>query len=212
MSTYPVEHDTRLLELYREAAKAEQNRLWAIGTLQHQSRPKGTWSHQDRRSLKEVLAAHEELRTGENMAWHQQDLDKAIEKYNITTAVLRAIEGRIAEHEMGYAGWSRFFLVTSSSGLVHSSMHCSTCNKGRKATQFALLPSFSGRPVDGLVDLVGPALCSVCFSSAPTEWTDAVRIPGRIAEYLLTLGEDEFRSELKTYKANQAAKAAKKGS
>ena len=75
-----------------------------------------------------------------------------------------------------------------------------------------MLPSFSGRPVDGLVDLFGPALCSVCFPQAPTDWTDAVRIPARIAETLLTLGEDEFRAELAKYKTKQAAKAAKKGS
>ena len=215
MSTNPIEHDTRLLDLFREAAKADQMLGWKLSTLRHATRPREIrWERDDKRSIKEIVAAAEALIAEGDVRMLQQmgTPSHFLHEYRVALSDLREAEGRIVENERAYAGWQRFFLVTSSSGLVHSSMHCHTCNKGRKQTTFALIPSFSGRAVDGLVELVGPALCSVCFPAAPVEWTDAVRIPGRIAEYLLSLGEDEFRAELATYKTKQAAKAAKKGS
>src|SRR5262245_51454229 len=38
--------------------------------------------------------------------------------------------------------WTRFFLVTD--GHIHSSMECSTCNKGHEPTLFGWLPELSG--------------------------------------------------------------------
>ena len=228
MSTYEVDHDTRLLELYRDHANAEQTLRWK--TAQYRSESLGRTDRRqfgkDARTLDQVAADMQARRDEAIPFWNERSsdsadaermiayvvgkLDEVENAYAEAVAAVEAIEVAIRDHEQAYAGWARFFLVTSSNGLIHRSMGCSTCNKGRSLTTFALLPSFSGRPVDGLVDLFGPALCSVCFPSAPTDWTDAVRIPARIAETLLTLGEEQFRSELATYKAKQAAKAAKK--
>jgi hypothetical protein len=72
------------------------------------------------------------------------------------------------ELEATYTGWSRFFLVTSSAGHVHSSMSCSTC---RPTTTYGWLPELSDTNEADAVDELGPTLCSVCFPSAPTEWT-----------------------------------------
>lgn len=66
------------------------------------------------------------------------------------------------------APWSRFFLVTSSDGHIHSSMSCSTC---RVTTEFGLLPELSGQTEADAVAAHGPLLCTVCFPSAPIEWT-----------------------------------------
>jgi hypothetical protein len=74
----------------------------------------------------------------------------------------------IVELDAYYTGWSRFFLVTSSQGHVHSSMHCPTC---RPTTTYGWLPELSGKTEADAVAEHGPALCSVCFPSAPTEWT-----------------------------------------
>ena len=60
--------------------------------------------------------------------------------------------------------WSRFFLVTSSAGHVHSSMVCHTC---RPSTTYGWRPDLSGKTEAEAVDKLGPALCSVCFTSAP---------------------------------------------
>lgn len=78
-----------------------------------------------------------------------------------------------AELESHYTGWSRFFLVTSSPGHVHSSMHCSTC---RVTTKFGWLPELSGKDEATAVRELGPTLCSVCFPSAPVEWTAGKKI------------------------------------
>ena len=89
--------------------------------------------------------------------------------------------------------WSRFFLVTSSSGHIHSSMCCSTCNKGRKATTFALLPELSGRDEKAAVEKLGPALCSVCFPSAPVEFVENAKVDKKLAEILAKKGSRGFR-------------------
>lgn len=66
-----------------------------------------------------------------------------------------------------YTGWSRFFVVTSSNGHIHSSMSCSTC---RPTTTFGWLPSLSDKSMSEAIAHFGPAaecLCSVCFPDAP---------------------------------------------
>jgi hypothetical protein len=65
-----------------------------------------------------------------------------------------------------YTGWSRFFVVTSSTGHIHSNMRCSTC---RWTTTFGWLPNLSGLTEADAVAECGPALCSVCFPSAPLD-------------------------------------------
>lgn len=82
-------------------------------------------------------------------------------------AELADVEARMEELEASYTGWSRFFLVTSSQGHIHSSMSCSTC---RPTTAYGWLPQLSGSTEAAAVEAHGPALCSVCFSSAPVEW------------------------------------------
>jgi hypothetical protein len=59
----------------------------------------------------------------------------ALDKAN--TARANAIIA-LETNEDEYTGWTRFFLVVSSAGHVHSSRSCHTCNKGRRSTQFAL--------------------------------------------------------------------------
>jgi hypothetical protein len=72
----------------------------------------------------------------------------------------------IRDLESRWTGWSRFFLVTSSAGHVHRSMACSTC---RPTTTYGWLPELSGQTEAQAVAELGPALCSVCFPSAPVE-------------------------------------------
>lgn len=104
--------------------------------------------------------------------------------------------------------WSRFYLVTSSSGHIHSSMCCSTCNKGQRRTTFALLPELSGKDEKAAVEKLGPALCSVCFPSAPVEFVENAKIDKKLAEILRTQGPEAFDEALKA--ANErAAKRAK---
>lgn len=101
---------------------------------------------------------------------HEQDnANRALNGYDEANAMLAATYEAMREHEAVFAEhrWSRFFLVTSSQGHIHSSMHCSTC---RPTTTYGWLPQLSGSTEAEAVEAHGPALCSVCFASAPVEW------------------------------------------
>jgi len=93
-------------------------------------------------------------------------------EYLAKLADQRAILADLAAKERAvadlYAGWSRFFLVTSSAGHVHRSMACSTC---RPTTTYGWLPELSGKDEAAAVAELGPNLCTVCFPSAPVAWT-----------------------------------------
>jgi hypothetical protein len=91
---------------------------------------------------------------------------EAFDKRNERIEECVRIQDEIRELQNLYTGWSRFFLVTSSPGHVHSSMHCSSC---RPTTTYGWLPELSDKSEDEAVAELGPSLCSVCFSSAPTE-------------------------------------------
>jgi hypothetical protein len=131
----------------------------------------------------------------------QADRDEAIAAWHATVEALDA-------HETAYTGWKRYFLVVSSAGLIHASQNCHTCNKGRSATQFALLPSMSGlSDMSSLVETCGAALCSVCFPEAPVSWVDAVRLPTSVTLVLFEQGEAAFQAALAAYRAKAAAKA-----
>jgi len=63
--------------------------------------------------------------------------------------------------------WSRYFLVVSSAGHIHSSTSCQTC---RLTTVFGWMPERSGQAEIEAIKSLGKhadALCSVCFPSAP---------------------------------------------
>ena len=91
-----------------------------------------------------------------------------------------------ASLEQLYTGWSRFFLVTSSSGHIHSSMNCSSC---RPTTAYAWLPELSGQSEIEAVAGHGPALCSVCFESAPVDY-----VGGKISQSDAEMVRDSGKS------------------
>lgn len=110
-------------------------------------------------------------------------------------ATLKALGEEIARLDTEYArrgGWSRFFIVQNAGGHIHSSTNCSTCNKvtsrGWSQTKFGWLTELSGQSEEQAVAEQGAILCTVCFPSAPVEWTnkydlekaakDAAKCPG----------------------------------
>ena len=99
--------------------------------------------------LKETADSLENART---------DVDKAYEHY-------RELESR-------YTGWPRFFTTKGPNGHIHSSMNCSTCNKMGTRTDFSWQPELSGLGESDAVAKLGPAMCTTCFPSAPTNWTN----------------------------------------
>jgi hypothetical protein len=71
----------------------------------------------------------------------------------------------IALDEELYTGWSRFFHVEH----IHSSQHCSSF---RPTTRVGWLPKVSGLTEAEAVAEYGAILCTICFPSAPVEWTE----------------------------------------
>ena len=113
-----------------------------------------------------------------------------------------------AEAEYESRPWARYWLVTSSDGHIHASTRCCTCNKGKHATGFALVPYLSGStPADAVADL-GPALCSVCFPEAPVESKEVSTIPARLALALREEGSEAFLKARQEASEKAKAKAA----
>ena len=75
----------------------------------------------------------------------------------------------IDDHEAAYTGWVRFWLVLNTNGHIHRGTNCSTCFP---TTEFDLLPELSGLTEAEAVDAHGAILCTVCFPTAPVEWTN----------------------------------------
>ena len=130
-----------------------------------------------------------------------------MDEFNEDAEKCRKLEVEI-DSEYQVRRWSRFFLVTSSSGHIHSSMSCSTCHKGENRTTFALLASLSGQDEKAAVDKLGPALCSVCFPSAPVEFVENAVVDKKLAETLRQKGPEAFEEALREAKARALTRAA----
>lgn len=124
--------------------------------------------------------------TGRNRQWRLTDAEalNIVERYadrcspyrKIVDSVLTLQNDRsgLLLEQLGYDSeydrrpWSRFFLATSSNGHIHSSIRCRTCTA---TTEYRWLPELSDETEADAVAAHGPLLCSVCFPSAPVEWT-----------------------------------------
>lgn len=100
-----------------------------------------------------------------------ETLNNAINKYQEGKDKVMALlfEYRKMEDTL-YTGWNRFYYVNN--GHIHNSMSCGTCNKRGIATRFTWLPDLSGLTEKEAVEAHGAILCTVCFPSAPIEWTN----------------------------------------
>ena len=93
----------------------------------------------------------------------------AMDAYHKAKADLDVAQKQLEDVEARYGGWSRFFIVNNNGGHIHSSRGCSTCYS---TTRFGWLPHLSGLDEKSAVEDQGPKLCSICFPSAPVEWTN----------------------------------------
>lgn len=103
----------------------------------------------------------------------KSQVERALGSIDTAAAEAERLGAEIAKLDAEYirrGGWSRFFLVPG--GHIHSSLDCSTCNKVGKMTQFGWLPQMSGRTEADVVAEHGALLCTICFPSAPVEWTN----------------------------------------
>jgi hypothetical protein len=174
----PAEIDAKLAELYVRQNAAEASLAVIMGDIHRYAGDKGR-KVRGRGTVynltdDEAIAAVVELSAGDSY-----DAENAERILLSRFDKLAQIEGAQTDAKPLDAefnrrgGWSRFFLVTSSNGHIHSSMNCSTCHV---TTAFAWLPDASGQTMADAIaerDKLGSAaiLCTVCFPDAPVEWT-----------------------------------------
>lgn len=174
----PQEHDEKIATLYHELAKLEQRRESRLSALYRMVGAKIQYhgskmyyaldgqfvKESDARNI--VASYSHEQRNTRNLSAGMTPAE-AVEQLDVALKAAGAKMNEIEQAEAAYTGWSRFFVVTSSAGHVHSSMFCHTC---RPTTTFGWMPSLSGKSESEAVDELGPALCSECFKSAPTDY------------------------------------------
>jgi hypothetical protein len=178
----PQAHDEAIAEQYHLLDRAQMRRTsdqqHAAGMAGFRAGYKGRrfthfLSDGSEATHKEAVAALREMPQDERVISYGKTPDQMLEQLVESAQAIGEIVAKIKEMERVYTGWSRFFLVTSSSGHIHSSMHCSTC---RPTTTFGWMPQLSGKTEAEAVETCGPTLCSVCFPEAPLDWQSGKKI------------------------------------
>ncbi len=177
----PSEIDTQLAELYMDRLVNERAREIAVNAIHSavgsREYVKGGFAKKGyyRNNMTDAAAIAEQRRRldeGEIESWNVEYAEKRLAALDACDAeTTRIIVAKTPlDDEFFRRPWSRFFLVTSSDGHIHSSMSCHTC---RFSTTYGWKPELSGQTEVEAVEACGPALCTVCFPSAPTDWTSA---------------------------------------
>lgn len=214
----PQTHDLKLAALYFDLDKAKQRIKGAAHAIMSLAGFRLRYLGDQRRSSSQTWT-QAFTTSGDHWEYRRVNLDQgilalseredreasiALAKYEQEQAVAEATEDAIEEAESEYTGWSRFFLVTSSPGHIHSSMRCSTC---RPTTQYGWLPELSGRTEEEAMKACGPTLCTVCFPEAPVDWGEA-KISKKDAERMAWSPDRDEKAAKR--EADREAKAAAK--
>lgn len=173
-----VATDTRLADLHGRATKIQGHIARAATTIKQYAGAERTDRGLYKMTLDqaEVIIATEGWKPRNAVAWWGRpggDIDQARTTITASQNELDEVRALITGCDAVWetAGrWSRFFLVRG--GHIHSSMACSTCNNGHEPTEFGWLPELSGLTEAEAVKAHGAILCTVCFPSAPVEWTN----------------------------------------
>lgn len=176
--TREVEVDTELARLWAEEGAARAKIASDLLALQHavgDKRPGGFRAYRDpdqfTTTAAEAEARARELQAAGKLALrHRSAVEFSLTDLGVQRMVVDIVRRDAEPLEAEYAAsrWPRFFLVTNGNGHIHSSRHCVTTFP---TTQWAWLPQLSGLTEADAVADQGPRLCSVCFPSAPVEWT-----------------------------------------
>lgn len=167
----PAEIDTFLVAAHRDSARAVSHLEYAENDVHRSAGDE----HVDGYSSPWKMTTEEaiEAATAKGFTYGITKLAKARETFAEVTAEIDRLDAEFTRR----GGWSRFFLVQNAGGHIHNSLNCSTCNKftsrGQSQTRFGWLPALSGQTEAEAVAEHGAILCTVCFPSAPVEWTNA---------------------------------------
>jgi hypothetical protein len=192
----PQAHDEAMAAKYHELDKARQQVAYSDSSLL--SLAGAVYFYRGRQRVTDMsvdaalsivtaevakLQAHRAANAGNESLWvgytgtiapyDQARAEQTLDQRPGRLADVQQIVAELKAMDAAYTGWSRFFLVTSSPGHIHSSMYCTTC---RHTTEYGWLPQLSGKTEADAVKDCGPTLCTVCFPTAPTDWTTGKKI------------------------------------
>lgn len=187
----PCEIDEQLAKLWTRAGKIQESLKSAASFLhsmigergRYVTRTRVEWPTTDAEAQERAVAGLAAVKAyyaengtyigapGPVASYNISNTEKTLAQQEKLHAELPFVWDQADELEAVYDAqpWSRFFLVTSSAGHVHSSMHCHTC---KQTTTYGWLPQLSGKSEAEAVEQLGTVLCSVCFPTAPVAHTD----------------------------------------
>lgn len=135
----------------------------------------------------------------------------ALDEVNRAKGSVAELDGTVLaklEDEFGRrGGWPRAYLVTD--GHVHSSMHCSSCNRGEFPTRFFWMIDYSGKTHAEIVEAAGERACTLCYPDAPVARRDKDKTVVVPKSAMLTPEEIERERARVEEKARRDAKRAK---
>lgn len=193
---WAVEIDTALAATQVASAMAQRTIEYKFSALRNQydSNYRIYAGRKGKMTNAELLAmATEESRQEGYAGAKANELLNELEAAQIHKAKVEEVFTEIAAE---CTGWARFFLVTG--GHIHSSVACSTCNNGNSPTQFGWLTQLSGLTEKEAVEAHGAILCTVCFPSAPVEWTNKYELDAAAKEAGKCPGQRDYNAPSRT--------------
>jgi len=153
----PKAFDRAELELYRQLEQAERKLSSATDTM-----------HRAAGDKRDYLRRSQPW----GMSWteaYRNTTSEARGAYDAAHAGIVELQDVIASYEAEYAKapWTRYFPCLNTDGHIHASYR--GCSTVYHTTQMGWDTELSGESVEDAVTKLGPALCSVCFASAPVE-------------------------------------------
>jgi hypothetical protein len=199
----PSAIDEQLYELYTKAAIAKSRVASAEQGIHYVVDRKHGYGRTARwgMTLDEAFRACTNLVETQGFRW--TTAQSALAELDSTRATMYAAQAVMVPFNDEFnrrGGWTRAFLVTNGNGHVHSSMSCSTCNRGQSATDFAWMTEYSGMDEAAIVDAAGWRACTVCYPSAPVG--DENQLPTRMFS-------EQDKSKAQAKAERDAAKAAR---
>ncbi len=179
----PQEIDTQLADLYQQEQRDRQALIAALNYVHRAlgerplriGRSRSTWPTTDTAALDDIrakAAAGERL----DLSHSFRSFADVVASYDAALAALTAVRRAQEPLDAEYARrpWSRFFLVQNNGGHIHRDLSSYRCSR-QPTTVHGWNPALSGLTEAQAVAQLGPRLCTVCFPSAPVEWSVGVQ-------------------------------------
>lgn len=171
LSADPVDFDAQYIATYEKQLDAQFDLQRKLEEVQRKISPRKYDSWQAK-SIYDLSVKESWDKLKEN----PRILDDAYGRNNLYEEVLQAnrdvkeAENDIKVFDEAHArrgSWNRAFLVTNGNGHVHSSIDCSTCNKGKNPTKFEAMTNYSNHSEQEIVESAGYRACTTCYPTAP---------------------------------------------